>query len=69
MARPRNELPQYRRHRVRNCGRTSVGTEEIFFPGEYGSSESKAAYQAWLAHYLATARYGRPGLPRRSASC
>ena len=54
MPRPRKEFPSYRRHSPRNCGKVVVDGRPIYFPGDYLSNESMAAYRRWLANYLAT---------------
>ncbi|MEI8371268.1 MAG: site-specific integrase [Planctomycetota bacterium] len=55
MARPRNEIPTYRRDTPRDRGKAVVCGRPVYFPGEFNSPESLLAYQRWLAEYLAAA--------------
>ena len=55
MGRKRNEIPSYRRCADRDRGRVVIeGFPTIYFPGPYNSPQSRAAYNRWLAGYLAT---------------
>ncbi len=56
MARPKKDVPTYRYHKPRNCGKVVIDGHPIYFPGGYNSPESKAAYQRFLAEYLATGK-------------
>lgn len=49
-------VPKYRRHTLRNFAFVQVGKKRVRLPGDYGSSESRAAY----AQFIAKIAQGQP---------
>jgi integrase len=49
-------VPSYRLHRPSGKGVATLGGRDFYFPGKYGSKESKAAYDRLVGEWLANGR-------------
>jgi integrase len=56
MPRLQNRVPKYSHHKKSGRGVIRFASRDVYLPGAYGSEESRAAYDRWIARWLANGR-------------
>ena len=56
MPKLRNSIPSYCLHKRSGRGIARLAEKDVYFPGPYGSTESRAAYDQFVAQWLANGR-------------
>ena len=59
-----SRIPRYRRHSSQNCGFVELHGRKSYFPGKFGSAESKKAYRRFVLEW--EANDGQPTAPPAS---
>lgn len=66
MGRQKHEIPAYRFHRARNCGKATFGPDTVYFPGPFQSERSLESYRRAVGEWLTTGLSPRRSLAQRS---